>query len=105
MEKLPAHWCAKHDVNGVTSREYFERADGVYVWPSNDYQHSNPLDPNCRLWEVFPEVDGLAWSYVQRGARGRLSTFNSPRRFKTAMNAMRAADKAFPYGHRTSLSR
>lgn len=84
------HWTDVREVPGV-SRRYFQRADGAYAWPSQDYYHSNPLNPRHREWMAYgPDQQPLH-------VNTRRTRLHIPRKWATAMGAMDALDREVPY--------
>lgn len=86
-----AHWTLKHDVGRMGPFSWWQRSDGVYVWESHDYMHTNPLNPRCRVWMVF-RSDQIGDYLAKETRRPR----GVPRKWNTPEAAMRAADRELP---------
>lgn len=77
--------------------------DGAYVLESKDTYYANPVNPRHLAWQAFTEVTGrneggIALYYTRKDSR-----FHIPRRWKTAIAAMKAVDREHPLAKRISL--
>lgn len=82
-----SHWQARDP-------RRFVRDDGALVKWDDDTPYSNPVNPNARMWTAW-EPDPGERALTKR-LRRRPHSAGVPRRFKTALAAMKAADKRWP---------
>lgn len=76
------------------SRQRYERSDGAVVKWDDDTPYSNPINPTARMWTAWEPDPGE--SALMKRLRGRPRSVGVPRRFKTAIAAMKAVDKRWP---------